>query len=146
MAITIPDRTKVYLTTGNTPPENGHLVPGVVEGTWTNPGPAAYSANGPAANGQALLTQAGDPDGRLGYAGYQISAGLAAGDPAACFRAVTVEGFAGCTPGGPVYIATAANGVDLTSTASGLTHTAPGTASAQSAIGVAVSATRIKFN
>lgn len=144
MAITIPDITKIRLTTGvGNLPDCGQILPGVASVAITNPGPVAAAAAGLNSAGQPQLVQAAGDAGRKGYYGYNIKPNAGAGEPISPVRGAMVEGFAGAQAGDAVYVD--ATSADAGANASGLTHTLPVTGDVRTPIGVAVSATKIRF-
>jgi hypothetical protein len=139
MAITIPDRTQIRITTKFTEPHNSRAVPAVASVAMTNPGPVVVDTTANAA-GQAKVKPATHAL-RLGYLGYNLKRSCPAGIATEVIRNGIVDGFAGCVIGSPVYIDTTS--ADATGTASGLTHTDPGTGML---VGVALTTTKISFN
>jgi hypothetical protein len=141
MAITIPDRTQIRITTDFDKPNNGHALPAFISTVAiTNPGPVAIDpVNGPdAKTGQTNVIQAAGAAGAGGYVGYNPDTNIPAGGPCSPARSSIVDGFAGATQGSPVYVD--ATGADAGGTASGLSHTPNG-----QQIGVAITPTRIFF-
>jgi hypothetical protein len=141
-AITIPDRTAIRLTTDNTPPNNGQQLPTVLaSAAMVNPGPIRphVTQNNPAGN--CIGIPAVGAAGSNGCIGYNIKSNVAAGEPLQVHKGVVVDGFAGVTPGLPVY-ADATNS-DAAADASGLSHTQIGT---ERRLGVGWTATRIRFD
>lgn len=126
MAITIPDNTKIRITTDFLTPMNGHSMPAMIATlAITNPGPIAVDpSNGPTTAGQVQAIQAAGAAGAGGYVGYNPDANIPAGGPVSPIRHGIIEGFSGVVAGSPVYIDV--TGADNSSTASGLTHTQQG--------------------
>lgn len=141
-AITLnPDRSLHRLTTDNNPPNNGQqLQTALALAAMTNPGPVSVhtTQNNPAGN--VIVVPA--TSALQAYWGYNVRKGVPAGEPTACYRGVTVEGFLGCTPGADVYLD--ATSAEASADASGLSHTKGATNIAR--VGVALSATRIRFD
>lgn len=141
MAITLnPDRTLHRLTTDNNPPNNGQQLPTALAlAAMTNPGPVAVHTVQANAAGNVVVVPAAGAAGGLSYWGYNVRKGVAAGRPTACYKGVVVEGFLGAVPGSAVYVdATSAEaGADT----SGLSHVVNGPR-----LGVAMTATRIRFD
>lgn len=135
-----PDRTTLRLTTDNTPPNNGQqLQTSIANQALTNPGPMMVATTQNNAAGNVLVQPAAGSNGANNYWGYNVRITTPNGEPCEIYKGVTVEGFLGCTPGSAVYVD--ATSAEAGGNASGLSHTANGTR-----IGVALSATRIRFD
>src|SRR5687768_9695996 len=133
MPITIADRTQIRPTVDY---KHIQCVAGVA---LTNPGPVAVMAAGTSSSGNALVEQAAGDAGRGGYVGYNVMSDVPAGRAPSVIRGgVVVEGFTGVVPRSPVFID--ATSADAGETASGLTHTAPGTGDVRTPIGVGMTA------
>lgn len=134
MPITIPDPTQIRITTKFEVPMFSHAMPAAILDTaMTNPGPVAVSPSGSvgdAAN-QARVTPAIGAAGAAGYIGYMPDPNQIVGAAVSAVRNVIIDGFAGVTPGAPVYVD--ATGADVSTTTSGLTHTPQSGAGTQSA-------------
>jgi hypothetical protein len=140
MPITIPDKTKLKMTT-DFKTEMGQRKPAIAGVAMTNPGPVAVAAVQNASSGQVQVVPAAGDAGRAGYLGYNFDHDVPAGEGASVVRGVYIEGFAGVTPGGDIYID--ATSADASGNASGLTHTLPTTGNVRTPIGVGLSATKI---
>ena len=147
MAITIPDRTKIRVTTDE---KNGmQKIPAVAKVAITNPGPVAVTSSGAGEAGNAACIQAAGAAGRAGYLGFNLVPNVPVGSSLGVIKSAIVEGFAGMTPGSSVFID--ATSADASGTASGMTHTAPTIATDGATadtpgigrIGVAITATKL---
>jgi hypothetical protein len=145
MPITIPDKNGLRPTTGGTVSESSRYRQCVLAAALVNPAPLRVAATSPSTSGNALVSQAYAAAGRIRYFGYCYQGDLAAGQAPPCIRGMNIEGFAGCTPGEPVYIEDTVP-PDPILAFSGLTHTAPAGATNADIIGIAISTSRIAFN
>lgn len=142
MAITIPDRKQIRITTRLAEPHNGQTLPYVAEIAMTNPGPVVVGDTSPNAAGQGRVKPATHAL-KLRYVGYNLRANTPIGAPTEVIRNCIVDGFAGMTPGLPLFINTTT--ADAGATDSGLVHVDPGDPAAGTGgrvIGVALSATK----
>lgn len=124
MPITIPDRSQIRLVTDFSEPQNGRALPAMIAATaMTNPG-CVVITSATNANGQAQVKHAGGSNGFTGYIGFNAVPTISAGQPVSPSQGVLIDGFAGVTPGGEVFV-DGSNTPDASATASGLTHTQP---------------------
>lgn len=142
MSITIPNRKALRLCT-DIANNNAQTIPAVAAVALTNPGPVCPDAAQTADCGLTQVIQAKGASGRLGYLGYNFRNNVAAGAATSILRGVTIEGFAGMTPGDPLYIDD--DGADKGEATAGLTHEAP-VAGLAVPIGVALTATKARFH
>lgn len=121
MAITIPDRTKVKITSDIAV----RRIPNVAKVAVQNPCPVRIAPSGTAASGAVLM----EPTILNDAIGYNIrdTVPFALNDEQyAVVNGTILEGFAGVTPGGLVWVdPTARPAVGSETTFSGLTHTDP---------------------
>jgi hypothetical protein len=138
MPITIPNRTLVKPTT--TPLRK----PGQVKTGVVNPCPVGVAATGATGTGGALLEPTVTRDNYVGYnVRTDVPQGASADDEAyAPVTGCVVEGFAGVTPGAPVFVDNTAR-PDPEGTFSGLSHTDGETLGTPGAIGVGWTTTKI---
>lgn len=113
---------------------HNRALPGAMKTAITAPGPVSVAATG-SVDGGSVPLEASVAANRIGYWGYSIKPSCGVNEQPTLGNGAIVEGFAGVTPGGLVYIAD-----DGT-----LTHTRAAGDTNLGAIGVGVRAAAIHF-
>lgn len=140
MAITIPNRKAVRPTT-----DSIHPKPNTAKSGVANPCPVGIATTGASSSGTALVEPV-TAAGRDRYIGYNIRSNVPDGgiddEAFAPISGCPVEGFAGVSPGVPVWLDDTAR-PDPEADFSGLTHTDP--ADGTLPVGIGWTTTKIYF-